>query len=284
MIVSDTPGRVYVVATPIGNLEDLSPRAQRVLGEVSLIACEDTRHTARLCTRFGIGTRRVSLHEHNEAQRTPQLLERLRGGESIAVVSDAGTPGVSDPGARLVAAARDAGIEVVPIPGASAVLAALVASGLPTQPFTFLGFAPRKGAARRAWLDDATRAPGTLVIFEAANRVGATLGALHERLGPRRAAIARELTKRHESLTEGRLGELALDDPRGEVTIVVEGGAPEAAAGDDEVDALARAALEGGLSARDAAASVAERTGRGRSDVYARVLALRDTWDDADSG
>ena len=277
MSLSDVPGRVYVVATPIGNLEDLSPRAVRVLGEVALIACEDTRHTARLCDHYGIGTRRMSLHEHNEAQRIPGLLERLRAGESITLVSDAGTPLVSDPGARLVVAARDAGIEVVPIPGASAVLAALVASGLPTRPFTFLGFPPRKGAARREWLDQAARAPGTLVLFEAANRVGDTLDLLHERLGARRAAVARELTKRYEQVVHGRLGELGVVDERGEVTIVIEGGPAQsgAAAPDDEVDALIRTQLASGGSARDVAAAVAERSGRRRTEVYARVLALK---------
>jgi 16S rRNA (cytidine1402-2'-O)-methyltransferase len=275
MTVPDVSGRVYVVATPIGNLEDLSPRAVRVLSEATLIACEDTRRTARLCARFGVATRRVSLHAHNEAQRLPRLLERLRSGESIALVSDAGTPLVSDPGARFVAAARDAGIEVVPVPGASAVLAALVASGLPTRPFTFLGFAPRKGAGRRAWFEDAARAPGTLVLFEAANRVADTLDALYRRLGPRRAAIARELTKRYEQVVHGRLGELRLVEERGEVTIVVEGGEAEDGAGEADVDRLIGGLLERGGSARDVASEVAERTGRRRSEVYARVLALK---------
>ncbi len=275
MTVAEVPGRVYVVATPIGNLEDLSPRAVRVLSEATLIACEDTRRTARLCARFGIATRRVSLHEHNEARRLPGLLDRLRSGESIALVSDAGTPLVSDPGARLVAAAREAGIEVVPVPGASAVLAALVASGLPTRRFTFLGFAPRKGAARRAWFEDAARAPGTLVLFEAANRVADTLEALYLRLGPRRAAIARELTKRYEQVVHGRLGELRLVEERGEVTIVVEGGEAEDGPSDADVDRLIGSLLERGGSARDVAAEVAERTGRRRSEVYARVLALK---------
>ncbi len=275
MTVAEVPGRVYVVATPIGNLEDLSPRAVRVLSEATLIACEDTRRTARLCARFGIATRRVSLHEHNEAQRLPGLLDRLRSGESIALVSDAGTPLVSDPGARLVAAAREAGIEVVPVPGASAVLAALVASGLPTRRFTFLGFAPRKGAARRAWFEDAARAPGTLVLFEAANRVADTLEALYLRLGPRRAAIARELTKRYEQVVHGRLGELRLVKERGEVTIVVEGGEAEDGPNDADVDRLIGSLLERGGSARDVASEVAERTGRRRSEVYARVLGLK---------
>jgi 16S rRNA (cytidine1402-2'-O)-methyltransferase len=182
---------------------------------------------------------------------------------------------VSDPGARLVSAAREAGIEVVPVPGASAVLAALVASGLPTRRFTFLGFAPRKGAARRAWFEDAARAPGTLVLFEAANRVADTLEALYLRLGPRRAAIARELTKRYEQVVHGRLGELRLVKERGEVTIVVEGGEAEDGPNDADVDRLIGSLLERGGSARDVASEVAERTGRRRSEVYARVLALK---------
>jgi len=277
MTLPESSGRVYVVATPIGNLEDVSPRAVRILQEVSLIACEDTRHTARLCTRFGIGTRRVSLHAHNEARRVPGLLERLRAGESIALVSDAGTPLLSDPGARLVRAASEAGVPVVPVPGASAVLAALVASGLPTSTFSFLGFPPRRGGARRDWLASAARAPGTLVIFEAPARAAATLHDLHEALGPRRAAIARELTKRFEEIVRGRLGEIEPVETRGEMTLVVEGADPEdrGAVGDEAVEALIRSGLDEGGSPRDVAAEVAERTGRRRSDVYPRVLALR---------
>ncbi|MBW2279629.1 MAG: 16S rRNA (cytidine(1402)-2'-O)-methyltransferase [Deltaproteobacteria bacterium] len=278
MTLPEDPGCVYVVATPIGNLEDLSPRAVRILQEVSLIACEDTRHTARLCSRFAIGTRRVSLHAHNEARRTPGLLERVRAGESIALVSDAGTPLLSDPGARLVRAASEAGLTVVPVPGASAVLAALVASGLPTAAFTFLGFPPRRGGARRDWLASAARAPGTLVIFEAPGRASATLRDLYEALGPRRAVIARELTKRFEQVVRGRLGEIEPDETRGEMTLVVEGGTPgESGVADDaDVDAQIRSKLERGTSARDTAAAVAAQTGRRRSEVYARVLGLRD--------
>lgn len=275
MTVPDDRGRVYVVATPIGNLEDLSPRAVRVLREVAVIACEDTRQTAKLCARFEIRTRRVSLHAHNEARRTPGLLAKLEAGESIALVSDAGTPLLSDPGERLVSAAHEAGLEVVPIPGPSAALAALVASGLPTRPFTFLGFPPRGGAGRRAWMADAARAPGTLVAFEAPGRVAATLAELHRTLGPRRAAIARELTKRYEQVVRGNLGELELPDARGEVTLVIEGGkAADEEASDEEVDALIASLLERGLSARDVATEAAERTGRRRSEVYARVQAL----------
>ena len=273
MTVPDDPGRVHIVATPIGNLEDLSPRALRVLREVAVIACEDTRRTAKLCARFEIRTRRVSLHAHNEARRIPGLIARLEAGESIALVSDAGTPLLSDPGERLVNAAHEAGIAVVPVPGPSAVLAALVASGLPTRPFTFLGFPPRGGGARRAWLADAARAPGTLIVFEAPGRVAATLAELHRALGPRRAAIARELTKRYEQVVRGNLGELELPDARGEVTVVIEGGNP-APASDAEVDTLIASLLARGMSARDAAAEAAERTGRRKSEVYSRVQAL----------
>lgn len=274
MTVSQAGGRVYVVATPIGNLEDVSPRAQRVLAEAALIACEDTRHTAKLCAQFGITTRRISLHAHNEASRIPMLLERLRDGDAIALVSDAGTPLLSDPGERLVRAALDAGFEVVPVPGPSAPLAALVASGLPVQPFLFLGFPPRKSGARRALFASLAALPATLVLFEAPNRVKQTLADLHAALGPRRVAIARELTKRHEQILRGVLGEVTLEETRGEVTLVVEG-APQVAAAPEagDVDARIDALRAEGLSARDVARTIADETGLSKSDAYARVLA-----------
>lgn len=277
MTVPDSGATVYVVSTPIGNLEDLSPRAQRLLREVSLIACEDTRHTALLCQRHSIATPRVSLHAHNEARRVPELLERLARGESIALVSDAGTPLVSDPGERLVRAALDAGVPVVPVPGPSAVLAALVASGFSTRCFAFFGFLPRKGADRSRTLAELAAFPGALVLFEAPNRAAATLADLHAALGPRRVALARELTKRHETVLRGVLGELALEELRGELTIVVEGPAApaprEASAG--EVDSTADRLLEAGLSARDAARQLSAETGLARRDAYARVLARK---------
>ena len=275
MTVPDARATVYVVATPIGNLEDLSPRAQRVLREAALIACEDTRHTALLCQRFAIPTPRVSLHAHNEARRVPELLERLARGQSLALVSDAGTPLVSDPGERLVRAALEAGHAVVPVPGPSALLAALVASGLPTSPFAFVGFLPRKGAERARRLAALAAFPGTLVLFEAPNRAAATLRDLHAALGPRRAALARELTKRHETVLRGRLGELALDELRGELTIVVDGpaerGSPEPVGAD--VDETVDRLLRSGLSARDAARRLARELGLAKRDAYARVLA-----------
>jgi 16S rRNA (cytidine1402-2'-O)-methyltransferase len=267
-----------VVATPIGNLDDLSPRARRLLAEeVALIACEDTRHTAKLCQRWEIGTPRVSLHAHNEAARVPALLARMARGESIALVSDAGTPLISDPGERLVRGALAAGFEVVPVPGPSSVTAALVASGFATQPFAFFGFLPRKGRARRDALAQLARFAGTLVLYEAPGRVGATLVDLHAALGPRRIAICRELTKLHEEIVRGVLGEPEPGDLRGEVTLVVEGADQRIAIEVEPADADARAAelLASGLSPRDAARTLAQELGMSRREAYLRVNALR---------
>ncbi|MCH6562641.1 MAG: 16S rRNA (cytidine(1402)-2'-O)-methyltransferase [Deltaproteobacteria bacterium] len=280
MTVPEPAGCVYVVSTPIGNLEDLSPRALRSLREASLVVCEDTRRTARLCARFGITTRRISLHAHNETRRTPELLRRLERGETLALVSDAGTPLLSDPGARFVHAALEQGLRVVPVPGPSAVLAALVASGLPTRPFTFVGFLPRKGRERAEWLERLRESPGTLVLFEAPNRVRTTLRDLYQALGPRRVTLARELTKRFEEIVRGRLGELELPALRGEVTLVVAGNAAaftrsrqaDAAAGED--DWLGQRIAAGGTT-RDISRELAQRLGISRSHAYRRVLAYR---------
>ena len=276
MTISDGRGRVYVVATPIGNLEDVGARALRVLAEVARIACEDTRHTARLCSRHGIRTPRVSLHAHNEARRCAELLALLESGESVALVSDAGTPLISDPGERLVRAALDAGFEVVPVPGPTAAVAALVASGLPTRPFAFLGFLSRKGRARREELALCAAFPGSLILYEAPARVERTLADLHAALGPRRVAICRELTKRHEQVLRGRLGELQLGELRGEVTLVVEGApADSGPAPDEDADARIDELLADGLSARDAARELARELRLPRRDAYARVLRRR---------
>ena len=280
MTVDESRGCVYVIATPIGNLEDFSPRGQRVLREVGLIACEDTRRTAKLCTYFGIGTRRVSLHAHNEARRLPELLRQLARGGSLALVCDAGTPLLSDPGARLVEAALAAGSRVVPVPGASAILAALVASGLPTEPFSFVGFPPRRGTARSTWLERLRGLDGSIVLFEAPGRVAATLADLERTLGPRRVAVARELTKRFEEVVRGKLGDLdprTLGELRGEVTLVVEGGASGVAADPDpdlslEVDRLIDAGLADELGTREIARRAADAFGIARRDAYARVL------------
>jgi len=274
--VGDARGIVYVVATPIGNLDDLSPRAVRVLREVEVIACEDTRHTAVLCQRFEIATPRVSLHAHNEARRLPELLARLARGGAIALVSDAGTPLVSDPGERLVRAAIAAGATVVPVPGPSALLAALVASGFETRPFAFAGFLSRRRGERAREIAALAAFPGTLVLYEAPNRAAQTLAELRAALGPRRAVLARELTKRHETLRRGVLGELELDDLRGELTIVIEGpsdSSPSDSASEAEIEAELARLLAGGHSPRDAARALAARFGLARRDAYARVLA-----------
>ena len=214
---------LYIVSTPIGNLEDITLRAIRVLKEVDLIAAEDTRHTSILLHRYDIRTPTTSFHEHNERQKTPALLTRLGRGERIALVSDAGTPGISDPGYRLVKAAREAGYDVQAVPGPSAVLAALVSSGFSTDSFTFLGFPPRKGEARRNWVNDLAAEPRTVVFFEAPHRLRQTLEELGAILGNRPICVAKELTKIHEKLViqpiNGPVS--ALNPIRGEYVVVV---------------------------------------------------------------
>jgi 16S rRNA (cytidine1402-2'-O)-methyltransferase len=218
---------LYLVATPIGNLEDITLRALRVLKDVDLIACEDTRHTRRLLDHFGIRKPTISYHEHNEQARAVELVERLARGEKIALVTDAGTPGISDPAYRIVTAAIERGIDVLPIPGATALIAGLVASGLPTNTFMFVGFLPYKKQARRAKLEELKSERATLVLYEAPHRIGATLADAREVLGDRRAALARELTKLHEQFVRGTLSEvgaqIATQEPRGEMTLVIAG-------------------------------------------------------------
>ena len=224
------PGTLYVVATPIGNLEDVTYRAVRVLGGVDLIAAEDTRRAAKLLARYALTTPRTSLHEHNEARKTDGLLARLERGETIALVSDAGTPLVSDPGARLVRAARERGLRVEALPGPSAVLAALVSSGLGGGPFTFAGFPPFRSHARARWFAALAREPRPFVFFEAPHRIDASLRDLHAAAGERTIAVCRELTKLHEESLVGPVGDVRerLGKPRGEFTVVVEA-SPEAA-------------------------------------------------------
>jgi 16S rRNA (cytidine1402-2'-O)-methyltransferase len=218
------PGTLFVVATPIGNLEDITARALRVLREVALIAAEDTRRTAHLLARYAITTPTTSLHEHNEAGKGAALVARLARGESLALVSDAGTPTVSDPGARLVRSALDAGIRVEPVPGPSAVLAALAASGAPTDTFLFLGFPPIKTAARTAWLESVRTAGRTVVFYESPNRIRQTLEDLLRAVGDRRITIGRELTKAHEELVFGPISQVVsnLKAQKGEFTAVLE--------------------------------------------------------------
>lgn len=228
--MAKTPGTLWIVATPIGNLEDLSPRARRILGEADLVVCEDTRHSGRLLAAFGIKARLASLHEHNEEREVPGLVARLAGGESVALVSDAGTPLLSDPGYRLVRAAAAAGLVVSPVPGPSAVLAALSVAGLPTDRFAFEGFLPARAAGRRARLQALSDESRTMVFFEAGNRLAAFLADAVALLGEGRAAVvARELTKLHETVYRGPLAELATrvtgdaDASRGENVIVIAG-------------------------------------------------------------
>jgi 16S rRNA (cytidine1402-2'-O)-methyltransferase len=216
-------GTLYVVATPIGNLEDITLRALRVLREVDVIAAEDTRRTARLLSHHGISTPAVSFHEHNTRSRVPQLVSRLEAGESVAIVTDAGTPGVSDPGLELVQAAIERNITVDPIPGASAPLTALIASGFPIVPVTMLGFVPYRSKARIEWLGQASKIPHTFSFFEAPHRIQATLREASQLFGERPICAARELTKIHQEFVRGSAGELAerLSSPRGEFTLIV---------------------------------------------------------------
>ena len=217
------PGTLFVVATPIGNLEDITARALRVLREVALIAAEDTRRTARLLARYAIGTPTTSFHEHNETRKTAPLLARLTRGDDIALVSDAGTPAVSDPGQHLIRAAIDAGIRVEPIPGPSAVMAALAASGLPSSTFTFLGFPPIRAKDRIKWFQSLREAGRTIVFFEAPHRIRETLDELRHSVGDRPIVLCRELTKAHEELVVRPISEVLsrLDKPKGEFTVVI---------------------------------------------------------------
>ncbi len=274
-------GTLYVVATPIGNLADLTPRAREVLASVALIAAEDTRHTRQLLQSCGIGTAALtSLHEHNEAQKSAELVARLAQGESIALVSDAGTPLVSDPGFDLVAAARREGIAVVAIPGACAAIAALSVAGLPTHRFAFEGFLPAKSAARSERLAQLAREERTLIFYEAPHRLVQVVRDMARLLGAdRRASISRELTKRFETTYSGTLAELSeaaerdSDMARGEIVIVVSGVPAASAALDLDTEALLRALLEE-LPPSQAAKIAARLTGGKRSDLYDAALHL----------
>ena len=270
---TESAGSLYIVATPIGNLDDLGRRAQSVLGAVDLVAAEDTRRAGRLLQHFGIDRRLVSLHEHNEDSQCEKLLAELKQGANIALISDAGTPLISDPGWRLVALARAAGVAVIPVPGPSAVTAALSVAGLPTDRFVFEGFLPRKPAQRQAHLRSLLGEPRTMVFFESVHRIAPTIRDMAEVFGSeRKAAIARELTKLHEQVVTDSLGNLvaALEDgipERGEFVIVVAGNTEEQTADDQEVGRIYRLLAEA-LPPGDAVTLCAGITGRSRNDVY----------------
>jgi 16S rRNA (cytidine1402-2'-O)-methyltransferase len=275
-------GCLYLVATPIGNLEDITLRAIRILKEADLIACEDTRQTQKLLNHYGIRKEMVSYHEHNELTRSPELVIELEQGAQIALVSDAGTPGISDPGHRLVTLCLRHHIPVVPIPGPSALVAALAASGLPTEEFLFVGFLPARAGARRKALDSLKAESRTLIFYEAPHRVVETLADALEILGTRPAVIAREVTKIHEEFLRGPLAELLESArkraPRGEITLLIGAGDPQMQPVDVSVSLKERVAqleTEGGVDRKAALKQAARERGLGKREAYKQLLMER---------
>jgi 16S rRNA (cytidine1402-2'-O)-methyltransferase len=274
-------GTLFVVSTPIGNLEDITFRAVRMLAEVDLIACEDTRHTRKLLNHYDIKTRTVSYHEHNERKRTVELIQMLQSGANVAIVSDAGTPGISDPGYRLVHEAVRSGVCVQSIPGPTALIAALVASGLPADEFYFAGFLPSRSAARRTRLNQLSGIDATLVFYEAPHRIAESLKDMYAILGERQAVVARELTKIHEDVVRGRLSELSThfgsdSHARGELVVIVDRSV--IAGQKDTPDTLAKvvSSLEQeGLNTRAALKQAAKKLGLTRAEAYRRLVADR---------
>jgi 16S rRNA (cytidine1402-2'-O)-methyltransferase len=286
---TEAGGILYVVATPIGNPDDISARAIRTLGEVSLIACEDTRRTGQMLARHQIGTPTISHFEHNEERRVPELVARLQAGEKIALVTDAGTPAISDPGFRLVRAALEAKVRVIAVPGASAVVAALSIAGMPTDRFTFEGFVPSRDAARSKMLDELRRESRTMVFYEAARRVADTLAAMATAFGQSRdAAVVCEITKTYERTIRGTLAELErhfrATPALGEIVLVVAGATRESDAGSVAIDVneALEVLREAGLGLKQASAVVARLTGKSRREVYQDALKPRD--DDSSDG
>lgn len=274
------PGTLYLVATPIGNLQDMTFRAVETLKSVDLIACEDTRHTRKLLNHFGISSKLVSYHEHNEAGRAEEFAALLREGRSIAVVSDAGTPGISDPSYRVVQAAVDAGSDVVPVPGAVAFVNAAVVSGLPTDSLFFGGFLPSRAGERRKRLEELRGIPATLVLYEAPHRLAKSLLDCASVLGNRNAAVVRELTKVHEETIRGRLNELAERFAgagiKGEIVLVIDREPAESAAGEEikEISLVERVRLlEQELDHKTALKRAAKEFGLSRSEAYRRLVA-----------
>ena len=280
--MSISRGTLYVVATPLGNLEDLSARAVRVLSEADIIACEDTRHSRKMLQKFAVRTPCVAMHEHNEREILPELIERLKGGQALAVISDAGTPLVSDPGYRLVSAAHEAGCRVVPVPGPSAAIAALSVAGLPTDHFVFEGFLPSKQAARRSRLEVLRAESRTLIFYESPHRIAATLNDMADIFGDQRmAAFVREMTKIYETVRRDMLGQLAHwvgGDPEqrmGEIVVVVEGTRSEPGATDG--DAQLRRTLQvllARLPLKEAVALAVELTQERKNKVYGLAVSM----------
>jgi 16S rRNA (cytidine1402-2'-O)-methyltransferase len=273
-------GTLYLVATPIGNLADITHRALQILKDVDLIACEDTRHTHKLLQHYGITTKTISYHEHNEQQRAAQLIDSLKQGSNIAVVSDAGTPSISDPGFRLVRAAIENEIPVVPVPGPSALISALIAAGLPTDEFFFAGFLPSRTNARRARLGELQSVPGTLIFYEAPHRLATTLRDAHEILGEREAVVARELTKLHEEIRRGRLSELTQhyqsEEPRGEIVVLIDRNKiGETTTQSESIATLVDRFEQDGLDHRAALKKAARELGLSRAEAYRRLISER---------
>jgi 16S rRNA (cytidine1402-2'-O)-methyltransferase len=278
-------GTLYVVSTPIGNLEDLTYRAVRVLSEVDVVACEDTRHSQKLMNHYGIKTKTISYHEHNERDRAGELLTSVQSGLDVAIVSDAGTPGISDPGFRVVRMALEAGLRVVPIPGPTALVSALVASGLPSDEFFFAGFLPARSGARRTRLADLASIPSTLIFYEAPHRIVASLEDARKILGEREAVVARELTKLHEEVLRGRLSELvekfsqAAHEPRGEMVVVIDRNVIASTDGETKSELSVAAVVASfeaeGIDARSALKKSARQLGISRDEAYRRLTAER---------
>jgi 16S rRNA (cytidine1402-2'-O)-methyltransferase len=276
------PSTLYLVATPIGNLADITYRAIQILKNVDLIACEDTRHTRKLLQHYDINTKLISYHDHNEQDRANELVERLKQGDDIAVVSDAGTPAISDPGFRLVRAAIENGIPVVPVPGPSALISALISAGLPTNEFYFAGFLPARSGARQTRLNELKTIPATLVFYEAPHRLLATLKDALQVLGEREAVVARELTKLHEELRRGRLSDLVAhysdENPRGEIVLLIDRtvlNAGSTSSQSSSVAALIEQLEQDGVDHRAALKKAARELGISRAEAYRRLVAER---------
>jgi 16S rRNA (cytidine1402-2'-O)-methyltransferase len=279
-MLGKSPGTLYIVATPIGNLEDMTFRAVRTLKEVELIAAEDTRHSRKLLAHYGITTRMTPYHDHNEQLKTDYLIDKLLEGENVAIITDAGTPCIADPGYRIAKAAGENGIKTVPIPGASAIAAALSASGLPTDRFSFEGFLPPKQGKRRSRLAELKDADRIIIFYEAPHRFAATLADMAELLGCREVVVARELTKIHEEFRRGTPSELlqhyTKQPVKGEIVILVSPATEPDVKADYDLEAtLRRYLLEDCLSVKDAAARASAESGRPRSETYAISLSIK---------